>query len=270
MKNLLLALVFCITATVGNATTISDVEKLYEQRDNSEMLDSCISVCAQLVANEGNNDAAVYLSKAYYYKASQATEKDDKLANFDAGYKAGEAVLLQNAAYAVEIDAKNIEAAAAVLTAADIEALYWTAANLARYGKFTSFSKKLKVKGKIRALWDRVLELDPNYNYGGAYRFFGGYFALVPSITGDQDPAKSKEMFDKAVESAPSYLATKVLYAEAYCAHPSIKNQELFDQLLKEVQEADISGDKDILPENKVAKEQAAALIAKRSELFED
>jgi hypothetical protein len=113
------------------------------------------------------------------------------------------------------------------------------------------------------------MELDPDYNYGGVYRFFGGYYALVPSITGEQDPVKSKEMFDKGVASAPYYLETKVLYAEAYCTHSKVKNVELFRQLLNEVINADISAYPDILPENENAKAKAKDLLAREKELFE-
>jgi hypothetical protein len=150
-----------------------------------------------------------------------------------------------------------------------MDALYWTAANLARYGKYASFTKKLAVKSRIRYFWDRIMELDPDYNYGGVYRFFGGYYALVPSITGEQDPVKSKEMFDKGVASAPYYLETKVLYAEAYCTHSKVKNIELFRQLLNEVINADISAYPDILPENENAKAKAKDLLAREKELFE-
>jgi len=87
--------------------------------------------------------------------------------------------------------------------------LYWAAAGLARWGKYAPFAKKVAARSKIRLYWDRVQEIDPMYFYGGAYRFFGGYYALVPPITGEQDVNKSREMFEKAVAAAHITLRRK-------------------------------------------------------------
>jgi hypothetical protein len=76
-------------------------------------------------------------------------------------------------------------------------------------------------------------------------------------------------MFDKGVASAPHYLETKVLYAEAYCTHGKVKNTELFRQLLNEVLAADVSAYPEIQPENDNAKAKAKDLLAREKELFE-
>ena len=193
------------------------------------------------------------------------------MAIYDKGTKAGENVLNTVEKFAKAKKKKKAESEAVkTIGKENIDALYWTAANLARWAKFASFTQKLSVKARIRYLWDRVMELDPNYFYGGVYRFFGGYFALVPTITGENDPVKSKEMFDKGLASAPDYLETKVLFAEAYCTHPKVKDKVMFEKILNEVINADVNVNKDLIPENKMAVEKAKKLLAQEKELFEE
>jgi len=197
-------------------------------------------------------------------------DTDQKLSIHEKGMKAGENALNTVEKFAKAKKKKKEESEAVkTITKENIDALYWTAANQARWAKFASFTKKLSVKARIRYLWDRVYELDPNYFYGGAYRFFGGYFALVPTITGENDPVKAKENFDKAIAAAPEYIETKVLFAEAYCAHGKVKDRELFKKTLNEVIAFDISQHPDILAENKLAQEKAKKLLQQEAEFFE-
>lgn len=265
---LLLLVLFSVQALV--ASDIEKIAELYKQRANKEKLDECIALCEKILSKGANREVAVYLAKSYYFKAEGIADNNIRVDLFDKGVKAGEVALNTIERYTKPISEKQKEEEVLKnLTKEDMDALYWTAANLARYGKYASFTKKLAVKSRVRYFWDRIMEIDPDYNYGGVYRFFGGYYALVPSITGEQDPVKSKEMFDKGVASAPYYLETKVLYAETYCTHAKVKNIELFRQLLNEVLAADVSAYEDIQPENDNAKAKAKDLLSREKELFE-
>lgn len=244
--------------------------ELFKERLDPQKLDACIGIGETLLNQTPDRKVAVLLARAYYFKGEGTTDKDKRLEYFDKGVKAGEAALNTIPTYKEAMAAKEKEEnVVKKLGKDDMDALYWTAANLARYAKFAPFSKKLAVKSRVRYLWDRVMEVDPDYNYGGVYRFFGGYYALVPSITGEQDPAKSKEMFEKGIQSAPQYLETKVLYAEAYCTHGKVKDRELFRKLLNEVLAADVSAYPEIAPENEIAKAKAKDLLAREAELFD-
>lgn len=268
-KNFLIAFLL-LSTKIAFANDLNKIAELYKQRANKEKLDECISLCENVLSKGPNREVAVYLAKAYYFKAEGISDNTLRVELFEKGIKAGEVALNTIERYAKPMAEKQKEEIVLKnLTKDDMDALYWTAANLARYGKYASFSKKLAVKSRIRYFWDRIMEIDPDYNYGGVYRFFGGYYALVPSITGEQDPDKSKEMFDKGVASAPHYLETKVLYAEAYCTHGKVKNTELFRKLLNEVLAADVSAYPEIQPENDIAKAKAKDLLAREKELFE-
>lgn len=245
--------------------------ELFAQRDDVAKLEEAIKLMEAVIAKEKDYKTMVQLSRAYYFLAEFEDDKEKKLAIYDKGTKAGEEVLNTVEKFA-KAKKKKKEEAEAVKTIGkeNIDALYWTAANLARWAKFASFTQKLSVKARIRYLWDRVMELDPNYFYGGVYRFFGGYYALVPTITGENDENKSKEMFEKCLAVAPDYLETKVLYAESYCTHPKVKDKAMFEKLLNEVINADVNVNKELVPENKIAVDKAKKLLSQEKELFEE
>lgn len=253
-----------------NSELKKQAKELFNQRDQKSKLEEAIKTMEQITANESDYEISALLSRAYYFLAEYADQKDAKLEIYMKGLKAGEMAMNTIESFTKAMnETKKEEEAIKVLTLENMDALYWSAANIARWAKFAPFTKKVSSKSRVRALWDRVFELNPAYFNGGAFRFFGGYYALVPSITGDQDPVKSKEMFDKSLQAAPQYLETKVLYAEAYCTHAKIQDKELFKKLLNEVMEANIDAYPDLIPENKIAKEKAKKLLAAEKELFE-
>lgn len=273
MKRKLLFIVFFFTCSIVLWTQNAEIEQikaLFNERHNKDKLEECIKSCEEIMAKEVNYEVAIYLARCYYFKGEAEKDKNTKLEIYLKGVDAGEKALSKVKAYTDAMATnKKEEDAIKNITKEDIEGLYWVAANLARYAKFAPFGKKLAVKGRVRYLWNHVLATAPEFNYGGVYRFFGGYYALVPSITGEQDPDKSKEMFDKGVAVAPNYLETKVLYAEAYCTHAKIKNKELFNQLLDEVLATDINQWPEIYPENLIAQQKARELKEKQAELFD-
>lgn len=271
MKKSILILLSILSLSLYSQNDKAKAQELFAQRDDMAKLDEAIKLMESITAKEKDYATMVLLSRAYYFLAEFEDDKEKKLAIYEKGTKAGEEVLNTVESFA-KAKKKKKEEAEAVKTIGkeNIDALYWTAANLARWAKFASFTQKLSVKARIRYLWDRVMELDPNYFYGGVYRFFGGYYALVPTITGENDPTKSKEMFDKCLAVAPDYLETKVLYAEAYCTHPKVKDKAMFEKFLNEVIQADVNINKDLVPENKVAVDKAKKLLAQENELFED
>ncbi|MBN4065877.1 hypothetical protein JYT51_00925 [Candidatus Amoebophilus asiaticus] len=245
-------------------------KNLFEQRNDTEKLNETIQLMEEIVQKDKDPEIMATLTRAYYFLGEYTQGKKEKMAVYDKGIKAGENALNNIGAFTKAMEeTKKEEEAIKVLTIDHMYALYWTAANLAKWAKNAPFVKKVVAKSRIKYLWDRIYQISPEYFYGGAYRFYGGYYSLVPTITGDQDPVKSKEMFDKCIQAAPEYLETKVLCADAYCTHGKIKDRKLFKKLLDEVLKFDIDKYPDILPENKLAQEKARNLLKQEEELFE-
>jgi tetratricopeptide (TPR) repeat protein len=267
---LLILVIFGFSAFSEAIANKEKVKELFNQRQDQSKLQEAIQLMETHLASEKDYELAVLLSRSYYFLAEFAEDNNQRLEVYDKGVKAGEAALQLIPEYtAAFTKMKKEEDAIKMVPKENIDAVYWTAANLARWGKYTSFTKKISSKARVRYLWDRVTELDPSYFYGGSYRFFGGYFALVPTITGEQDPAKSKENFDKALEIAPEYLDTKVLMAEAYCTHSKIKDKDMFRKLLNDVISADLNAHPAIYAENLNAQKKAKKLLEDEKNLFE-
>ena len=49
---------------------------------------------------------------------------------------------------------------------------------------------------------NRVLTLEPGFDFSGPYRFFGSLYTRIPGI----DLSQSKIYFDQALETNPEYL----------------------------------------------------------------
>src|SRR5690606_6268268 len=119
-------------------------------------------------------------------------------------------------------------------------------------------------KDNIKATMTRALELDPNFYHGGPHRYFGAFYAVAPGFAGG-DPEKSKEHYNKSLEIAPYFLGTKVLMAENLATR--LDDEEMFDRLLKEVIEADITAaPPEIHPEMKIEQEKARELMTLKDE----
>ena len=243
----------------------SELDALWAARDNPEKAEKAIALLEKSAPL--SIEATIQLARLYYLLGEQTEDKSKRLERYDKTFQlCKEALLKELGLPAGTKDEELVKKAGKE----QLPLLYWAAAGIARYGKHAPFGQKLKARPVIRLYWDRVYELQPDYFYGGGYRFFGGYYALVPAITGEQDVNKAKEMLDKAVQAAPEYLETKVLYAEAYAAHPKVKDKALYRKLLKEVLDADPNTNPDIAAENRLAQKKAKKLLAEEGEVFEE
>ncbi|MCS6894653.1 MAG: TRAP transporter TatT component family protein [Bacteroidia bacterium] len=246
----------------------SDIDALWAERDNPNTAKEAARLIEQsLSQNPHQPTQVVRLTRIYYLLGEQSDEKATRLEYYDKAFKLCRNELAHQLGLSATVKDEEIVKKA---QKDHLPLLYWAAASLARWGKHAPFAQKVQARSTIRLYWDKVMELEPAYFHGGGYRFFGGYYALVPAITGDQDVNKSREMFDKSLSTAPYYLETKVLYAEAYAAHPKVRNKELFQRLLKEVLNADPGKDPDYAPENRLAQKKARDLLAREAELFEN
>lgn len=90
---------------------------------------------------------------------------------------------------------------------------------------------------RVRALVERMLELDETYEFGAPHMYMGVFESLVPpALGGDSD--KARRHFERAISlSNRKNLYAKVLFAEHY-ARNSL-DRELHDRLLDEVISAD-------------------------------
>jgi tetratricopeptide (TPR) repeat protein len=160
----------------------------------------------------------------------------------------------------------QIEHAVMVLNADAVPMMYWYASNLGKWAKFKGMTTMLKQKDRIFSIVSRVYELDPEYFYGAADRYFGAYYAVAPAFAGG-DLAKSNEYFQKALARYQNYLGTHVLIAENYA--PKAQDRALFDRHLKFVMEAPEDIIPELVPEARVEKRKAEKLMKEADDKFE-
>lgn len=118
--------------------------------------------------------------------------------------------------------------------------------------------------GRAKALMNRIIELDENYEKGGPHLYMGGMETLLPESLGGK-PEKGRAHFEKAMALNPDYLMTRVIYAQQYAR--LVFDQALHDRLLNDVLAADAEAEGLTLT-NLVAKERAKRLLAGSADYF--
>jgi hypothetical protein len=215
------------------------------------------------------------LSRAYYFLADshiRLEAKDDELdekimATFEKGVTSSEkAIAIRDPKFAAAVAADRNAWKSAVKSADPkvLPALYWYSTNLGKWALLEGIATILSRKDDIKATMDWVVATDATYFYGAPYRYFGAYHSKVP--IGGGNPTASKESFDKSIELAPNYLATKVLKAEQYAV--LVGDRDLFDKLLNEVIAAAPNAEPAVAPENELEKRKAKRLLANADEYF--
>ncbi len=118
---------------------------------------------------------------------------------------------------------------------------------------------------RVKALMEKVVELDAEYDEGAAVMYLGVFETLLPPAMGGR-PEVGRGHFERAIEiSDGRYLMAKVLFAEKYAR--LVFDRQLHDALLTEVMIADPHGEALTLI-NLVAQDQAAALLKSANEYF--
>jgi len=143
-----------------------------------------------------------------------------------------------------------------------VPAMYWYATALGKWARASGFGVLVGQKDNIKATMTRALELDPQYYHGGPHRYFGAFYAIAPGFAGG-DTDKSADHYKKSLDIAPYFVGTKVLMAENLAT--KLDDEAMFDRLLQEVVDADLSDvPAEIMPEMIVEKEKAQELQRKK------
>ena len=252
------------------ATALKDhADTLWDLRaDQAKLGEALTKYEAALAADPTNRDVAVRITRGWYFHGdAYQSEKADKLADWEKAIAAGKGCLALNEEFtALLAKGDETEATAArAFTVEDVPCIYWTASALGKWAKLKGLSTTLKHIGTAKAYIARVEELDPDYFYRAADRYWGAYWAGIPSFAG-QDLDKSKAHFEKSIEAAPNYLGTRVLLADYW----AVKTQDraAFTEALEAVIAADPQADPDIVAENMAEQAKAKALLANVDDLF--
>jgi hypothetical protein len=149
----------------------------------------------------------------------------------------------------------------------DVPALFWTAYCWAgAIRKSADSPSALAELPKAVALIERVLVLQPDYQYGAPRLLMGVYFADRPRLAGG-NPDKARDYFSAAERSSGGkYMMGKYLWARFGAV--AAQDPALFGKLLEEV----LDSPEDILPDQRlsqeIARDWARDLLKRKSDFF--
>lgn len=248
----------------------------YEESDVQlarEALGSNLKLIEALIKSDPENEQFLLFAAQGYNAYALAFAEDDSVERARVFYlrakEYGMRILMQNSAFreAFDKDDATFEAAIRKMDKNDVPALFWTAFS---WGSFINITRTditaLADLAKVQAMIRFVAERDPNYYYGGAYLFLGAIEGTTPPGLGGK-PEKAKEYFEKALAvNKGTFLMTQLYYAKTYAVQ--VLDQELFEKLLRDVEEADLEALPGARLPNAVAKQKARRLLEQAGEIF--
>ncbi|MEZ4316538.1 MAG: TRAP transporter TatT component family protein [Myxococcota bacterium] len=261
------------TAKAGDGAAadpvIAEADALWDERVDAAKLEMALKKYEEAyTADPANRHALVRLTRGwYFYGDGHATDKDVQIERWGKAIEWGAKCLALNEEFATRVNSGEKEKdAVAVATKNEVPCLYWTASALGKFGKAQGLAKTLKFLPTVKAYMTKVEELDPQYYHYGPARYWGAYYAALPSFAG-QDLDKSKQYFDAAIEGAPYYLPTQALRAE-FWAIPA-QDPKQFKTDLDNVIAADANAKPEVAPENTLEQRKAKLLLEKMNEFFD-
>jgi hypothetical protein len=257
-----------VKASSNDDPVISEANALWEERGDEANLKQALAKYEEAHAsNPGDRHTLVRLTRGWYFYGDGFTDdKDLKLERWAKSIEYGAKCLALNQGFADKIAAGEKEKdAVAEATNDEVPCLYWTSTSLGKWAKAQSLSKTLKFLPTVKAYMSKTEELDPTYYNYGPSRYWGAYYAALPSFAG-QDLDKSEQYFAASIDGAPDYLPTRALRAEyLWVLRDNVKG---FEEDLNHVINADPNGLPATLAENTIEQGKAKALLTKKSELF--
>ncbi len=227
---------------------------------------------ALIKADPGNEKFLLYAAEGYNAYGLGFAE-DDSVERARVFYlrakEYGLRILERNSAFkdAEGKDLATFTKALQTFSTDDVPALFWTASSWFSYINITrSDVEAIAGIPRATAMMDFVLAHDSTYYYGSAYLFLGAIEGSIPPMLGGK-PEKAKEDFEKCIAiSGGKFLLAYLYYAQTYAVQ--IQDKELFESLLKKIEDTSL----DVLPEvrlaNAIAKHKAKLLASREGELF--
>ena len=247
----------------------AEADALWEQRaDRDKLAEALAKYEIAMTADASDRHVGERLTRGWYFLGdAYETEAEARIAAWDQSIRWGKRCLAINPQISAllakgdETDATAVRAA----TIEDVPCLFWTATALGRWALLKGPAATLAHVAIVKAYIERVDDLDPDFYYRAADRYWGVYYATIPSFAG-RDLEKSKQHFDSALEHAPGFVGTKVLLAESWAVET--KDRATFESSLNEVLAADENAVPEIRPEVLAEKRKAELLLAREDELF--
>ena len=144
-----------------------------------------------------------------------------------------------------------------------VPSMYWWATNKLWYLNTKPAIERINQRELLEVIMHRVISLEPNYDYGGAYRFFGVFYSRIPGV----ELSQSKTYFEKAISSNETYFGNQVQMSEFY--YQKSEDKISFIEQLEYVKSLDASMSNSNMAENLYYQKRANKLLLQQDTLFE-
>ena len=144
-----------------------------------------------------------------------------------------------------------------------VPSMYWWATNKLWYLNTKPAIQRINQRELLEVIMHRVISLEPNYDYGGAYRFFGVFYSRIPGV----ELSQSKTYFEKAISSNEAYFGNQVQMSEFY--YQKSEDKTSFIEQLEYVKSLDASISNSNMAENLYYQKRANKLLLQQDTLFE-
>ena len=144
-----------------------------------------------------------------------------------------------------------------------VPSMYWWATNKLWYLNTKPAIERINQRELLEVIMHRVISLEPNYDYGGAYRFFGVFYSRIPGV----ELSQSKTYFEKAISSNETYFGNQVQMSEFY--YQKSEDKTSFIEQLEYVKSLDASINNSNMAENLYYQKRAYKLLLQQDTLFE-
>lgn len=250
---------------------INKGKSFWEQRSDSNAVKKANYFFGQAIKVEKNNiELSTLYSQSLFFEALFLEKNQDKKDSllFKGSQVAKNSILNDNNFRTIlnKTDSDSNFKIISALSTADrefIPRMYWWATNKLWYLNNKPAIERVNQRELLEVIMHRVITLEPEFLFGGPFRFFGVFYTRIPGI----DINQSKIYFEKAIKSYPDYLGNRVQMAEFY--HQKTENRDLFQKQLKLVLNIDPTINPKVIPENIFYQHRASNLLDQEQILFE-
>jgi len=147
----------------------------------------------------------------------------------------------------------------------DVPLLYWTMITWSSSINADDESEEFMNMPAVKAIAQRVIELDEDYESAGAVVYMGGFWSSYPKAAGG-DPDKGRAYFERALKLTDRRNHIILInYATMYAVN--VLDEELYRKILMEIIMSPDRGNGTRLS-NKVARRRAHRLLKRTDEFF--
>ncbi len=250
---------------------IEQAKLLWEQRSDSTAVKNANHILGLAYDVEQDNPEILDLYSKSLFFQGMFLEKDNKIKDslFLKGSEISKTAVLTNRAFIQKLNNMIGDSSFKILSTLSeapkelVPAMYWWATNKLWYLNNKAAIERINHRELLEVIMHRIISLEPEYEEGGAYRFFGVFYSRIPGVELNQ----SKIYFEKAITSAENYFGNKVQKSEFY--YQKAEDKSTFLTLLQSVIDLDASIYPEIMAENMFYQERAKLLLKQQDTLFE-